>query len=103
MTNMTDLLARVVNFTEQDALTTMSEISEARRRRASTIEAFKTFRQQLEVFEKHVVGDHDACIAEGKARLARIEAQHPQEELPTADDVKGILNADNVVPMQAAE
>lgn len=91
--NMTELLGRVVDFNEADAIATKAELSSIRRRRASTIEAFKTFRSQTDTFEKHVVGDYDASEAECLARLARIEAQpKPEPEQST------------VIPMhQAAE
>jgi hypothetical protein len=72
--NMTELVTRVADFIDDDALKTRSEIANAKRRRVSTQEAFRDFRMQVDRFESRILEDYDAVIADSEARLARIEA-----------------------------
>jgi len=88
--NMSDLITRVADFVDEDAIQTKAELTAAKRRRAGTIEAFRTFRAQLDIFEGRILEDYDATISENEKRLARIEAA-PEAE------------PGNVVQMAAAE
>jgi hypothetical protein len=93
MMDMTTLLTRVVDFNEADAVTTRGELSAARRRRARVVETFKTFRQQIDIFEKSILDDYDAVIADANARITRLEGEAIPEaaEEPTDKDRAGVV------------